>query len=187
MCGGGNRGGGSDRAAEKRAEDRQRDAEERQRQFAIDQAAKQAQITQEANDRFDAMMEKNATDMAEATKVSQEALAKQAEDARIERERIANLKPVAGRQSMQSNLSIPQAPGDFAPPPNPGTGTSTTFDPLSVAPTFVNDNVKPVVRGGAGLTRGGASSVNDKTTIDKTLRIGSAKNKKKPTGLNVPT
>ena len=185
MCSGG--GGGRDKKAEKEAQDRADKQAADNRQFAIDQAAEQARITKEANDRFDAMMEQNAIDQAEAARVSQEAIDKQAEDERIERERIANLKPVAGRQSMQSNLSIPQAPGDFAPPPNPGTGTSKTFDPLSVAPTFVNDNVKPVVRGGAGLTRGGASSVNDKTTIDKTLRIGSAKNKKKSTGLNVPT
>ena len=186
MCGGGG-GGGRDRGAEKEAQERADQQAADNRQFAIDQAAEQARITKEANDRFDAMMAQNAADTAEAARVSQAAIDKQSEDARVERERIANLKPVAGRQSMQSNLSIPQAPGDFAPPPNPGTGTSKTFDPLSVEPTFVNDNVKPVVRGGAGLTRGGASSVNDKTTIDKTLRIGSAKNKKKSTGLNVPT
>ena len=172
MCGGGG-GGGRDRKAEERAEQRQRDAEERNRQFAAEQAAQQA-------------AQQKAAQQQQAQQQAEQMAAQQAAAA-AERERIANLKPVAGRQSMQNNLSVPQQPGDFAPPPNPGTGTSETFDPLSVAPTFVNDNVKPVVRGGAGLTRGGASSVNDKTTIDKTTRIGSAKDKKKATGLNIPT
>ena len=172
MCGGGG-GGGRDRKAEERAAQRQRDAEERNRQFAAEQAAQQAA-------QMKAAQQQQAQQQAEQMAAQQAAAA-------AERERIANLKPVAGRQSMQNNLSVPQQPGDFAPPPNPGTGTSETFDPLSVAPTFVNDNVKPVVRGGAGLTRGGASSVNDKTTIDKTTRIGSAKDKKKATGLNIPT
>lgn len=187
MCGGGGGGGGRDRRAEREAQERADKRAEENRQFAIEQAAEQQRIQKAAQDRFDAMMAQSALDRAEETRIAQERFDKQAEENRIERERIANLKPVAGRQGMASNLSIPQAPGDFAPPPNPGTGTSKTFDPLSVAPTFVNDNVKPVVRGGAGLTRGGASSVNDKTTIDKTLRIGSAKNKNKSTGLNVPT
>lgn len=186
MCGGGG-GGGRDRGAEERAEKRQREAEERNRQFAAQQAAQQAASMQAAQDAFNAQMaQSQATQQQQAQQQAQQ-MAAQQRAAAAERERIANLKPVAARQSMQSNLSVPQQPGDFAPPPNPGTGTSDTFDPLSVAPTFVNDNVKPVVRGGAGLTRGGASSVNDKTTIDKTTRIGSAKDKKKATGLNIPT
>ena len=186
MCGGGG-GGGRDKGAEKRAEQRQRDAEERNRQFAADQAAQQAAQQQAAQDAFNAQMAQAAAQQQQQQQAEQQRMAAQQAAAAAERERIANLKPVAARQSMQNNLSVPQQPGDFAPPPNPGTGTSETFDPLSVAPTFVNDNVKPVVRGGAGLTRGGASSVNDKTTIDKTTRIGSAKDKKKATGLNIPT
>ena len=186
MCGGGG-GGGRDKGAEKRAEQRQRDAEERNRQFAADQAAQQAAQQKAAQDAFNAQMAQAAAQQQQQQQAEQQRMAAQQAAAAAERERIANLKPVAARQSMQNNLSVPQQPGDFAPPPNPGTGTSETFDPLSVAPTFVNDNVKPVVRGGAGLTRGGASSVNDKTTIDKTTRIGSAKDKKKATGLNIPT
>lgn len=186
MCGGGG-GGGRDRKAEERAEQRQRDAEERNRQFAAEQAAQQAAQQKAAQDAFNAQMATQQAAQQQQAQQQAEQMAAQQAAAAAERERIANLKPVAGRQSMQNNLSVPQQPGDFSPPPNPGTGTSETFDPLSVAPTFVNDNVKPVVRGGAGLTRGGASSVNDKTTIDKTTRIGSAKDKKKATGLNIPT
>jgi hypothetical protein len=186
MCGGGG-GGGADRDAEERAEKRQREAEERNRIFLEDQAAEQAAAIKASQDAFNAQQEQTRKDQAATAQAVQDRIDQQAADAAAERERIANLKPVAGRQNMSSNLMVPSAPGDFAPPPNPGTGTSEIFDPLSVAPTFVNDNVKPVVRGGAGLTRGGASSVNDKTTIDKTLRIGSAKNKKKSTGLNIPT
>jgi len=184
MCGG---GGSRNSGRDKKAEKRQREAEEANRVFIAQQNAIQQQQMQAAQDAFNATIAQQRID----TQAQNDATNKQIADAQAaaaaERERIANLKPVAGRQSMSSNLSVPQAPGDFAPPPNPGTGTSETFDPLSVAPTFVNDNVKPVVRGGAGLTRGGASSVNDKTTIDKTLRIGSAKDKKKATGLNIPT
>lgn len=185
MCGGG--GGGRDSGAEKRAEKRQREAEERNQIFIAQQQAIQAQQMQAAQDAFNAQMEQTRIDTQAQNEASNKQIAAQQAAAARERERIANLKPVAARQNMSSNLSVPQAPGDFAPPPNPGTGTSETFDPLSVAPTFVNDNVKPVVRGGSGLTRGGASSVNDKTTIDKTTRIGSAKDKKKATGLNIPT
>lgn len=185
MCGGG--GPKRDKGAERRAEERADRQAEENRQFLADQAASQLAATEASNKRFDDMMAQNKIDAEAAAQASQDLIEQQAADAAAERERIANLKPVAGRQSMQNNLSVPQQPGDFAPPPNPGTGTSKTFNPLSVAPTFVNNNVKPVVRGGAGLTRGGASSVNDKTTIDKTTRIGSAKDKKKATGLNIPT
>lgn len=186
MCGGGGGSRNSGRDEEK-AEERQREAEQRNRDFIAQQNKITQQQQQAAQDAMNAQMAQQAAD----AKAQQDALNKQIADAQAaaaaERERIANIKPVAGRQNMASNLTVPQAPGDFAPPPNPGTGTADTFDPLSVAPTFVNDNVKPVVRGGAGLTRGGASSVNDKTTIDKTTRIGSAKGKKKATGLNIPT
>mgnify|MGYP003648813922 CR=1 FL=1 len=184
MCGGGG-GGGRDKKAEKRAEQRQRDAEERNRQFAEQQAREQAAQMQASQAAFSREQAQATARQAAEAQVQQQRLQAQQAAAAAERERIANLKPVAARQSMSSNLSVPQAPGEYAPPPNPGTATAQNFDPLSVAPTFVNNNVKPVVRGGAGSRR--ASSTNDKTTIDKTNKIGSAKSKKQSTGLNIPT
>ena len=118
------------------------------------------------------MMEQMAAQQAAQQKAMADAAAAQA----AEQARIAAIPPTQPKQNMGFALAAPA---------NPGTGTNVDFDPLSVQPTLIDNNVKPVVKTNPKGNKGKGKGTNT-LTVDKTTAIGSANQKNTGTGLNIP-